>query len=113
MQKNIDTEIENELNSSQIFKFGLKILKKRRINELEKENTLVEALDSKTEPKVSHTVAEMLNTSRLDGTSRTIYVSYLKTCSLTTRIHRADYNLYKFSRMSCKNVRFLPEEKKR
>lgn len=71
--KNIDTEIENELNSSQIFKFGLKILKKRRINELEKENTLVEALDSKTEPKVSHTVAEMLNTSRLDGTSRTIY----------------------------------------
>ncbi|XP_050474667.1 claspin isoform X1 [Bombus huntii] len=71
--KNIDTEIENELNSSQIFKFGLKILKKRRINELEKENTLVEALDSKTEPKVSHTVAEMLNTSRLNGTSRTIY----------------------------------------
>ncbi|XP_043513749.1 claspin isoform X2 [Frieseomelitta varia] len=70
---NIDTEIEDELNNSHIFKFGLKILKKRRINELQKENTLEETLDdSKTEPKISHTVAEMLNTSKLDETSRTI-----------------------------------------
>ncbi|KAK9310150.1 hypothetical protein QLX08_000435 [Tetragonisca angustula] len=70
---NIDTEIEDELNNSRVFKFGLKILKKRRINELQKENTLAETLDdSKTEPKISHTVAEMLNTSKLDETSRTI-----------------------------------------
>ncbi|KOX75506.1 Claspin like protein [Melipona quadrifasciata] len=70
---NIDTEIEDELKNSHIFKFGLKILKKRRINELQKENTLAEKLDDfKTEPKISHTVAEMLNTSKLDETSRTI-----------------------------------------
>ncbi|KAK1120492.1 hypothetical protein K0M31_012469 [Melipona bicolor] len=71
---NIDTEIEDELKNSHIFKFGLKILKKRRINELQKENTLAEKLDDfKTEPKISYTVAEMLNTSKLDETSRTIH----------------------------------------
>lgn len=58
----------------------MKILKKRRINELQKENTLAETLDDcKMEPKISHTVAEMLNTSKLDETSRTIRVRFRKT----------------------------------
>ncbi|CAK9813405.1 Claspin [Anthophora plagiata] len=65
-----DTEIENNLNSSQIFKLGLKVLKKRRIDETEKQDTLVEALDSKDGSKVSYTIAAMLNNSMLKGNSR-------------------------------------------
>ncbi|CAK9821409.1 Claspin [Anthophora retusa] len=65
-----DTEIENDLNSSQIFNLGLKVLKKRRIDETEKQDTLVEALDSKDGSKVSYTIAAMLNNSTLKGKSR-------------------------------------------
>nr|XP_031828614.1 claspin [Nomia melanderi] len=66
---NIDTEIENDLNDSQIFKFGMKILKKRRINESQVENTMLDSTDSKMEPRISHTIAEMLNSTGSEGKS--------------------------------------------
>ncbi|XP_017791435.1 PREDICTED: claspin-like [Habropoda laboriosa] len=65
-----NTDIQNDLNSSQIFKFGLKVLKKRRIDESQKQNTLVETLDSKEESNVPYTIAAMLNNSTLKGNSR-------------------------------------------
>lgn len=77
-QKNVDTEIEDELNSSKIFKFGLKILKKRRIDESQKQNTLIEALDSEPKLKVPYSITEILNTSELNQTSRMIHVRSLK-----------------------------------
>ncbi|CAL7948828.1 unnamed protein product [Xylocopa violacea] len=58
--KNIDTEIENDLNNSEVFKFGLKILKKRRIDELQTRDTLVETIDSTMQSKTPHSIAEIM-----------------------------------------------------
>lgn len=77
-QKNVDTEIEDELNSSKIFKFGLKILKKRRIDESQKQDTLMETFDSEPKLKVPYSITEILNTSELNQTSRMIHVRSLK-----------------------------------
>ncbi|XP_076639123.1 uncharacterized protein LOC143351482 [Colletes latitarsis] len=70
---NVNTAIEDDLNSSQVFKFGLKILKKKRLNEAESQNTLLEMNDSKRESRIPHTIADMLNNSQVDGNSRTIH----------------------------------------
>nr|XP_033333532.1 claspin-like isoform X1 [Megalopta genalis] len=70
---NVDTEIESDLNNSQIFKFGMKILKKRRIDGNQTENTLLDSSVSAAETRMPHTVAEMLNSSDLKGNSRVIH----------------------------------------
>lgn len=69
---NIDAEIEEDLNKSEVFKFGMKILKKRRINETDKQDTLLED-DYKMKSRIPHTVAEMLNNTKLEGSSRVIH----------------------------------------
>ena len=67
-----DDDIEKDLGTSQIFNYGMKILKKRRITESLKEDTLLE-VDSKTESRIPHTVAEMLNSTKLEGSSSVIH----------------------------------------
>lgn len=69
----VDTEIENDLNNSQIFKFGMKILKKRRTNESQVENTMLDLPVSAAEIRMPHTIADMLNSSNLQGKSRVIH----------------------------------------
>ncbi|XP_076642277.1 uncharacterized protein LOC143353104 [Halictus rubicundus] len=69
----VDTEIENDLNNSQIFKFGMKILKKRRINESQIENTMLDSSVSAADARIPHTIADMLNSSNLEGKSRVIH----------------------------------------
>ncbi|XP_076294677.1 uncharacterized protein LOC143215936 [Lasioglossum baleicum] len=69
----VDTEIENDLNNSQIFKFGMKILKKRRTNESQIENTMLDLPVSEAARRIPHTIADMLNTSNLEGKSRVIH----------------------------------------
>lgn len=54
----------------------MKILKKRRISESVKEDTLLE-VDSKMETRIPHTVAEMLNSTKLKGSSSVIHVSVI------------------------------------
>ncbi|XP_076182280.1 uncharacterized protein LOC143154236 [Ptiloglossa arizonensis] len=71
--ENATTEIENELNKSEIFKFGMKILKKKRINETEMQCTLLETQNSKKESRIPRTIAEMLNSSNLGDKSHTIH----------------------------------------
>lgn len=77
LQTNDDSEIENDLNECQVFKFGLKILKKKRLDESQKQNTLVETLDTNFEPRRPHTIADMLNTSKCNDKSRSIHVRAL------------------------------------
>ncbi|XP_012147720.2 uncharacterized protein LOC100875012 isoform X1 [Megachile rotundata] len=68
----IDAEIEEDLNKSEVFKFGMKILKKRKINVTDTENTLIDH-DYKMKSRIPHTVAEMLNNTKLEGGSRVIH----------------------------------------
>ncbi|XP_076668537.1 uncharacterized protein LOC143369036 [Andrena cerasifolii] len=70
---NVDTEIENDLNNSQIFKLGMKVLKRKRVNETERQDTLLEVLDSTEMSRMPHTVADMLYSSNLKGKSRVIH----------------------------------------
>lgn len=53
-------------------------MKKRRIDESQKQNTLIEALDSEPKLKIPYSITEILNTSELNQTSRMIYVRSLK-----------------------------------
>ncbi|XP_078041751.1 uncharacterized protein LOC144472489 [Augochlora pura] len=70
---NVDVEIENDLNNSEIFKFGMKILKKRRIDESRTENTLLDSSAPAAETRIPHTIADMLNSSNLKGNSHVIH----------------------------------------
>ncbi|XP_043257996.1 claspin-like [Colletes gigas] len=81
---NVNTAIEDDLNSSEVFKLGLKILKKKRLNETESQDTLLEMSDSKRESRIPHTIADMLNNSQVEGNSRTIH-SVMKKRSFLAR----------------------------
>lgn len=56
----------------------MKVLKKRRINETQRQDTLLEVHDSTGKSRMLHTVADMLNSSNLEGKSRVIHVSCYK-----------------------------------
>ncbi|XP_026670873.1 uncharacterized protein LOC108626685 [Ceratina calcarata] len=71
------TEIEDTLNS-QIFKVGMKIVKKRRIDENRKEETLVETIDSKVESRMPRTIAEMINATKFGDKTHVIHTAMKK-----------------------------------
>lgn len=56
----------------------MKILKKRRIDETQKQDTLLDVDESKKELVKPHSIADMLNGSKLEGKSRVIHVRYLR-----------------------------------
>lgn len=62
-----------EINlNNETFKIGMKIVKKRRIDETQTEDTCVETFDSKADSGMPRTMAEIINASKFGDKSRVI-----------------------------------------
>lgn len=63
LQKCLNNEIEDELCDSQIFKLGLEAVRKIKGNELQRQNTSLEKVDSSEnmEPIMPRNITDLLN----------------------------------------------------
>lgn len=76
LQKCLNNEIENELCDSQIFKFGLKAVRKIKDSESQRQDTSLDKIDpsENMEPIMPRNITDLLNGPSIGKRSQTIYV---------------------------------------
>lgn len=79
LQKCLNNEIEDELYDSQIFKLGLKAVRKIKDNESQKQDTSLDKVDpsENMEPIMPRNITDLLNRPNIGKKSQTIYVRLL------------------------------------